>query len=276
MITEFKSEKNSLQLHIRGGLGNQLFQLTGALFHARRLSADLYVNERALARHKDKSRQNWISHLNLETLTSQTNVMWIKGKRFAFNLQTKKFREVDLAELSKKNILQENLSFRGWFQESSFSSSLDFDRKALSPISLNQDVEGFANEVLSSRELVGIHMRFGDFKETSWGTLSLEWYLKTFELLDRQGVKHAHIYSDEIGIARELIQNIPRTFSIEFPEEKKPLRPHELLWTLRHYKNFVSSNSTLSWWASYLNLNENPVIYCPWEDHLYIKPWIKI
>jgi hypothetical protein len=276
MKTYNGSTHNTLQLHIRGGLGNQLFQLTGALFHARRLSADLFVNETALVSHKDKSRQNWINQLNLETLTSGTNLKWIKRNRFNLDLRMKKFREIDEEQISKLSTLHENLSFRGWFQTSSFSSCLNFDRRALNPLFVPAEIEASVSEISNSEELLGVHMRFGDFKDTSWGTLSQEWYLKTFDLLDKQGIKHAHVYSDEIEIAKKLLRNIPRKFSLDFPEEKQPLLPHELLWTLRHYKTFVSSNSTLSWWASYLNMNENPVIYCPWEKHMHIKPWIKI
>jgi hypothetical protein len=55
--------KNSLELEIRGGLGNQLFQLAGALSQAKRLGVGLVVNETALQRHSDYTRQNWIKHL---------------------------------------------------------------------------------------------------------------------------------------------------------------------------------------------------------------------
>ena len=39
---------------------------------------------------------------------------------------------------------------------------------------------------------------------------------------------------------------------------------------------FISSNSSLSWWASFLNVHDKPVIYSPWEKHLHVSSWKEI
>ena len=119
-------------------------------------------------------------------------------------------------------------------------------------------------------------MRFGDFIETSWGVIPPEWYSKVFKELERSEIEELHIYSDDIEMAQEMISGIPHSLKINFPEQDETFLPHELFWTLRHYQNFVSSNSTLSWWASFLNLAQNPKIYCKWEDHLFLEPWIRL
>lgn len=271
-----KDAGRSLKLFIRGGLGNQLFQFSGALFYANRFSAKLIVNETALVRHLNSSRQNWISRLNISSVTEKMEVAWETDKRMQRSFHRKSFQDIEEDELANLRTLENNLSFRGWFQYSSYPTKLNIDKHALFPLYIPEYVVQQTIEIKKSPEIAGIHMRFGDFKSTSWGTLSKDWYEKVFRKLEENGVTHVHIFTDEIEVAKEMISGISNKFSVEFPESKRNLDPDALLWSLRHYKTFVSSNSTLSWWASYLNLNEDPVIYCPWGENLYLEPWIKI
>jgi hypothetical protein len=271
-----KDVDHYLKLFMRGGLGNQLFQFSGALFYAKRFSAKLIVNETALVRHHDSSRQNWISSLDISSVTEKMEVTWITDRRMQPSFHRNFFQNIEEDELANLRTLEDNLSFRGWFQYSSYPTKLNIDKHAFFPLNIPEYVLQYTIEIKKSPEIAGIHMRFGDFKSTSWGTLSKNWYEKVFTKLKESGITHVHIFTDEIEVAKEMISGISNKFTIEFPEAKRNLDPDALLWILRHYKTFVSSNSTLSWWASYLNLNEDPVVYCPWGENLYLEPWIKI
>jgi hypothetical protein len=172
--------------------------------------------------------------------------------------------------------MSSNLNLRGWFQESYYPLHLNIEKNALSPKSISINTKNFVDEISNNSGLAGIHMRFGDFATTSWGILPNNWYRRAFNELDVLGISHVHIYSDEIGVAEKLLQELPHRFTYSFPENSGLLLPYELLWIMRQYKTFVSSNSTFSWWASYLNVNADPTIFCPWENHLYLKSWIKL
>ena len=96
-------EDHVLQLSMRGGLGNQLFQLCGAITLARKLQARLEVNETALKRHKDPSRQNWVHHLDLTNLIGDTKINWVSDKRInLFKTRTlfNQIEEIDIVNLS--------------------------------------------------------------------------------------------------------------------------------------------------------------------------------
>jgi hypothetical protein len=276
MRKEMKEESQNLQLFIRGGLGNQLFQLSGALFHANRLSSNLIVNETALIEHRDFTRKNWVSTLDLVSLTGNTEIKWVTNRRINLSVRKKDFEEINEEALFDITSMKKNLSFRGWFQASYFPLNLKLDKNSLKPKSISDTTKNYVNEISNSANLAGIHMRFGDFAETTWGTLSKDWYAKAFNELENLGIRHAHIYSDEIDVAKKLIAELPHSFSFSFPESSGTLLPHELLWLMRQYDTFLSSNSTLSWWASFLNKNDNPTILCPWEENLYLNPWVKI
>lgn len=184
--------------------------------------------------------------------------------------------QVDEETIVNLKRLTEDLQFRGWFQESRFPLSLDISKNSLQPISISDEVNLHIENVVNSTKLCGIHMRFGDFIETPWGVIPSEWYTKVLQELETNGIEELHIYSDDLGMARQIIECVPHGFKIVFPEQSKTFLPHELFWILRHYQNFVSSNSTLSWWASFLNVSQNPRVYCKWDNHLFLEPWIKL
>ncbi len=268
--------KNLLELEIRGGLGNQLFQLAGALSQAKRLGADLVINETALRRHSDYTRQNWVKLLELDQFTKGTEIMWRTDARLLAPFKKRNRLQIDEESVVNLKNLTGNLHFRGWFQESKFPLSLNIEKHSLHPISTSGEIKLHVKNIVNSVNVCGIHMRFGDFIDTSWGVIPSEWYTKILKELERSGVEELHVYSDDIEMAREVLEGIPHGYRIIFPEQHGTFLPHELFWTFRHYQNFVSSNSTLSWWASFLNLNQNPKIYCKWEDHLFLKPWIRL
>lgn len=268
--------KNSLELEIRGGLGNQLFQLAGALSQAKRLGVGLVVNETALQRHTDYTRQNWIKHLNLDQLSNGTEITWRLDTKLLAHFSRRNRLQVDEESVVNLKNLKGNLHFQGWFQESKYPLSLDIAKDSLQPISTSNEIKLHVENVVNSVKVCGIHMRFGDFINTTWGVIPSEWYTKVFKELEASGMEELHIYSDDIEMAREVIGGIPHRYKTMFPEQDGIFLPHELFWTFRHYQNFVSSNSTLSWWASFLNLTQNPKIYCKWEDHLFLEPWIRL
>lgn len=268
--------KNSLELEIRGGLGNQLFQLVGALSQAKRLGVDLVINETALQRHSDYTRRNWVKHLELDQLSNGTEITWRTDTKLMAHFKGRNRSQVDEESVVNLRNLTSNIHFRGWFQESKFPLSLDIAKDSLQPISTSNETKNHVNSIVNSDKLCGIHMRFGDFIETSWGVIPPEWYRNVFHELEASGIEELHIYSDDIEMARDVLDGIHHGYKTIFPEQDRTILPHELFWTFRHYQNFVSSNSTLSWWASFLNLAQNPKIYCKWEDHLFIEPWIRL
>jgi len=271
-----KQNEPYLKLKIRGGLGNQLFQLSGALFHAKRLSTQLIVDETALKTHKDISRQNWVKKLDLSGLASSTEIKWMSDSRIKIPFYKTGFDNIEEDSLATVERLEKSLCFRGWFQQKVFPEKLLISKKDLVPIEISTVTKQIISEISNLDGVAGMHMRFGDFKGTTWGILSSDWYGRVVKKLEENGISHVHVYTDDIATADKILDDIPHKFSISFPEKDSNLKPDELFWILRQYKTFVSSNSTLAWWASYLNINSNPRIYCPWGDNLFIEPWIKL
>ena len=270
-------KKYSIQIDIRGGLGNQLFQIVGSAYIAKQLGTNLLINETALKRHKDKSRRNWSKKLDLNSALMNLDYRWISEPRlFNTKKNNESFLRIDESSILELKSISQDCRFRGWFQEYRFAKAIDLSNKDFNPLILDKKDVKRAIKIEENDGLAGIHMRFGDFLSSSWGVLSASWYENCLKNLIDFGIDQFDVYSDDIPLARNTLSKIAPKLNFNFPEETSELEPNKLLWQLRHYKTFVSSNSSLSWWSSFLNVHDKPVIYSPWEKHLHVPSWKKI
>lgn len=133
-----------------------------------------------------------------------------------------------------------------------------------------------ANANSANIKAAAIHMRFGDFKKTSWGVLPSDWYRAALLQLSQSGIKEVDCFSDDLNDAKQITQGLNHLIRFRFPEERTPLLPHELLYIMSKYRYFVSSNSTLSWWSCYFNSRHDQIIISPWKDELHLDDWRKV
>ena len=161
-----------------------------------------------------------------------------------------------------------------WFQNSSYAKRVFPKYVLLEPMDVRKVVREQIEIIEESEKLGAIHVRLGDFRQTPWGVLSADWYVGALaRMLEVKNLKRIDCYSDEVGEAREILKSLANRVDIRYPEESLRLQPHELLWSLSKYESYVSSNSSLSWWASFFNQTKNPHIICNWENQLIIKNW---
>lgn len=267
-----------LKLHLRGGLGNQLFQATAASFFADKLKAGVILDDSAIIRHRDKSRRTWLRRMDIQRLFSNEKMEW---KPFGLSWLSSTMRlprdrrmalnESDLLHLSELN---RDIHVADWFQKAKYVEVVNPRLYAEDSADLRKCVNEEISRIGNSVGLGAIHIRLGDFRQTQWGVLSGNWYVQAlFKLIETRELQRIDCYSDEVDAAREILKPLDRKVVIQYPEEKFKLMPHELLWTLSSYESFVSSNSSLSWWASYLNRTKNPLIFCDWGDNLFLQRW---
>jgi hypothetical protein len=270
---------NKLILQLRGGLGNQLFQATALNFFSNKFSTIGFLDDVSIIYHNDLSRRSWIRNLNLESMFSEskirfTNLSLTKIRR-KLPRRERHFSFIGELELNDLISLHTTEIIMGWFQTNRYlpKEGISFENSILH--GLSQRVVNY-NLTHVGEEVGAVHIRLGDFKQTSWGTLPYSWYRKSISCLVDQGIKIIDCFSDDINEARQILSVFNGLVEIRYPEEKSRANPIELLWLLTGYKYFVSSNSSLSWWASYLNRSEAPQIICGWGDELLMPGWIKI
>jgi hypothetical protein len=266
-----------LRMQLRGGLGNQLFQAVAISHFSSKLSATALLDDVAIIRHRNPSRRSWLRKLDIGEFFSNPNLRWTPQITTKIRSSLPKFRNttptIDEFGLTSIRSLEKNFRVVGWFQSNEYlpKKHLVLNRRVID--GLPESILEFGDEIIESKR-AAIHIRLGDFKQTSWGVLPSSWYGKAIEKLWEIGVSQVDCFSDDIEDAKAMLNKFCFGMEFNFPEEKRAMNPVELLWVLSSYKYFASSNSSLSWWASYLNRNDDKIIYFPWNENLIMENWL--
>jgi 5'(3')-deoxyribonucleotidase len=133
---------------------------------------------------------------------------------------------------------------------------------------------------------LSIHVRRQDYLKFSghYATLGEEYYLSALEQFDN--ISNIFVFSDDIDWCKENFDFI-KDKEIIFVEGQSDV---EDMWLMSQIKNNIIANSTFSWWAAYLNRNEDKKVVRPKEwfgpkrtndneletKDLFPKEWIKI
>ena len=280
MIRNQKSSQR-IVFHLRGGLGNQLFQATAASYYAEKFQTLAILNDSSIIRHTDKDRQTWLRHIDINLLFGTDRIAWQNPtlSRLGRVLSASRTQNSMWDEESMKLLsgVSNTVHVSDWFQNSSYAKRVFPKYVLLEPMDVRKVVREQIEIIEESEKLGAIHVRLGDFKQTPWGVLSADWYVGALaRMLEVKNLEKIDCYSDEVGEAREILKPLANRVDIRYPEENLRLQPHELLWSLSKYKSYVSSNSSLSWWASFFNQTKNPYIICNWGNQLIMKNWEKL
>ena len=262
---------------LRGGLGNQLFQI--AYLHAfqRIKSVDEFhiltlpkvdhnrlpqiatlMNEcrhgysvkksHKFLRSSPRKFQNLISTL----VHSTTSKKWLRLIRFDF--EDLEFSPVFQFKFPlKRKIVVGN--FQHWkYVEAAGEDFLDELRRYL-----NSDHQIYEIEI--KVPYAAIHLRKGDYQNTGLGVLDLHYYL---EIVKKYPNLNFAIFTDDIHRGRSLAKLLPN--SVVFGPDI--CAPWEVIYHFSRAQVCIPANSTLSWWGSYLALKSGSKVYIP-------DPWFQ-
>ena len=67
---------------------------------------------------------------------------------------------------------------------------------------------------------------------------------------------------------------------MHYPQYESDNKTLDDLFLMSHCKHIIMANSSFSWWAAWLNQNENKIVICPelgmWSGDFYPEKWNKI
>lgn len=273
---------------ITGGLGNQMFQYAWA-----RTMQSLYGGEILFDTHFYSSqnlRRMSLVHFKLNeqvklpsgildkfliySVGAYKKILDLFLPSIDFTTFKKKaqmgiYEQVPMTELSQSWLKPKRFInyFEGeWMSEKCFKAAAnevkkDFELKTL----LSEKNCQIINE-LNSCESVCIHIRLGDYLQEPWNSMSRvcgdEYYREAIRII-KERVKNPVFY---------VFSNRPKDFdyikeNFSFDEDVKYMNlgntDYEDLQLMRSCKHQISSNSTYSWWAQYLNSNPNKIVVAP-------------
>jgi len=301
---------------LKGGLGNQLFQISAGLYCNRGEPLEVF-NNFTLPRQTDgvadalhfewqqdvivnNVRSNRIERkalsLSLKRGLARKSIVRIPNflqpaKIFVDSVVSIRFKSctrvysgegVGFCEFRLKPGL--NL-LNGYFQAHQFAFHSAV-RTRLKEISLKQISPGLTQWIEKAKieTPIIVHLRLGDYKnESGIGLLSPSYYeeaLRTLELKEKS--RNIWIFTDEVGLVDKYVSP-PSTFHVSIIGEIG-LNPAETLELMRYGSAYVIANSTFSWWAAFLSYQSGctTIMPSPWfrnmPSPIGIKPqdWIEI
>ena len=277
--------KNKLISNVCGGLGNQFFMYAAAYTVAKNNSYDLLIDKSFYASDilyktcgydLDKIVPN-LKEIKLPfycdflSLASPKYIQYIgrviKGVHFKF--QKKYIEKKHFCYDSSINNVAPNTRLCGCYQSYKYFTSYSneiiamFSKLPLSSPRL-QVAAKITNPNITS---VSIHYRdYTDLKASMKnfanyiGMLKKDYYKQAIEIINKK-YKNAkfYVFSNKISTARKVLQKIDNLEFIEYTYDNT-WEDMKLMSLCDHN---IIANSSYSWWAAYLNTNNNKTIIAP-------------
>lgn len=137
---------------------------------------------------------------------------------------------------------------------------------------------------LKSENSVCIHIRRGDYANSNWASKLLvcdfEYYQKAIKHLDQVLTSPVYyVFTNNSEDVQWIKKNYKFNVQINYIDLNNP--DYEDFRLMTNCKNFVLSNSTYSWWASYLAENTEKIVIAPsrwntgsWDmKDIYLPSW---
>jgi len=293
---------------ITGGLGNQLFQIAGALsvtdqfvnvvtcignpqLHAGELEVASLDFQGRVKFTKCKKR-HYLSPLAFRAMLSLATtkrdisdkslyrkaLLLLAGMIFSTHLRTLVYPRISSgAGYDPKFRYATGNLFIGYFQSHRIHPSVsELLTNAFNKFELKHSrPEGNSSEVL-------IHVRLGDYRsEPTFGVLNSKYFSSALKLLEKKRpISKISIFSDD---PVDAFKAIPSNYFDQIKVEELAGEPPLItLCRMRGYESYVLANSTFSWWAAYTSTPKNVFVPYPWfitgdsPVELIPKSWIHV
>lgn len=222
---------------LAGGLGNQLFQAANGYSYARTHNKNLILCRAdwgaCQGHNPDKYSTTIFSNFDISDQPPPANATILGEPKF--NYTPHPYVEGDVV-------------FQGYFQ------SLKYFLKHGESFKDKLNIKYTTVERKPAKEkYVGVHIRRGDYLHFPIHMVcNTDFFKRCFlEFPD----KRFHIYSDSPDIVAKELSNCPEDITIMDPDDEL-----NTLITLSCYRNLICSNSSFSWWASFLGPEKTNIL----------------
>ena len=250
-----------------GGLGNQLFQISAGYAHARRINSKFAINyalnHAGFGQGHHPVKYRYSVYENIPTTEQDIQLIY----------NEKEFKYKPIAPL-------DNICLHGYFQSERYFE--DYKEEIKSLFSFNFETkEKIKKELSSIKKKVGVHLRLGDYLNKEYDgvfhKINYPVYLKKAMSLFGKDYEFI-IFSDDFKSLKTLI-DLNKFINLNNSNEV------EDMFALSQCDSVIMSNSSFSWWGTWLGKPKSkiispnrwfgPTIQQDYEDR-FNKNWIKI
>ena len=249
---------------LQGGLGNQMFQIAATVGTSLKYGIPYGINLNNCYTPNQGFTANKYTNTffkNVKTIDNQNHNTVYNEPKFSFD------------EIPN----QDKLLIKGYFQSERYF--LDYKNEIKNLFYISEEDKTIVNNFFNDNNIEGkktcVHIRRGDYLKYSsfHNVCNLDYYLKAITTI---GDGSFIFVSDDINWVKENFKS-ENYYFVDFNNELLDFT----LMTMCN--NVVISNSSFSWWGSYLNNNENKTIISPYRwfgpkgpkdtQDLYLKNW---
>ena len=282
--------KNTVVMKIMGGFGNQLFCYACGYAVARESNRNLVID--TSQQDNDSFRKTDLMKLNIQyqrriTFKKKDNLMG----RLIIN-RCKLVKEIGFFPVvikeKKPYLYQDNvfsnkecsIYMDGYWQSEKYFKKY---RKEIIKLFVFQGetskyYEETVRKIRNCNKSVAIHIRRGDYVSIGCN-MDIRFYEEAIQnMISNLGNDVTFfLFSDDIEFAKEFSSKYINMNVINNPnKENSTIEDFMLMKECMHQ---IISNSSFSWWAAWLNENEEKVVICPeideWTGDFYPENWMK-
>ena len=123
-----------------------------------------------------------------------------------------------------------------------------------------------------------MHVRRGDYVNTNFIPLAeTDYYIRALSMLNAKTntqISNILIVSDDIEWCKSNL--VSKNAMLIYPDYDSEHRVLDDWLILKACNNHIVANSTFSWWAAWLNQNDEQVVICPKQMGYKLDKWICI
>jgi len=231
--------------HLMGGLGNQMFQIAHSVCQGWKNNIESVFKPVSYTPMQGNQPKKYINNV-------------FRNINFVDNIEIGEIlREESWNQPNIKPVWDKTIEFYGYFQSSKNFLGYENEIKKLF-----EPTDYFINKIseiypqISLENTLSIHIRRGDYLNITNVLPIIDKTYIEFCLDSIPNYSHIFIFSDDKEWVKRNI-NYPNSTIVEGLED------YEELWMISLCKNNIMSNSSFSWWGSFLNKNNEKIVMVP-------------
>lgn len=280
---------------ISDGFGNQLFMYACGYAVAKRKKTTLILDINTVA--SDSMRRYELDNLNIEygkllclSTISNCTILKIAGKiqSFVFSHGMRFYKgKVNFGYDEGINAVKNNTYISGYWQSEKYFVEYREDLlKLLTPKEERSKSVNQLYDQMRKCNSVALHVRRGDYVGIGC-QLNMYYYDQAISMIKQKyskGKMVLYVFSDDIDFCKKYFSEkwefVSKDIELRYPQYESTNHTLDDLFLMSHCKHMIMANSSYSWWAAWLNQNEDKTVICPeigmWTGDFFPDDWIKI
>lgn len=245
-------------LKLRGGLGNQMFQYAFASIAAEKTKNKLVLD---ISYYRNHSTRSFM-------LNEFNTKYFIKINRWAVYVLIKTLRPTVIKEDNVNELHahdKRNILIDGFWESYKYLTGYEESLRKMFQIVRPSQQFKMLLEKYEKENTIAVHVRRGDFLRATGFHFnqSKDFYSEAVGIIVKEkslSDPEIVIFSDDKEWCKENLKKLAGFPATVFDEN---LSAAEELVLMSHFGYNVVSNSTFSWWAAFLNKNQNKIVVAP-------------